>query len=56
MARSFNGRTELERLQSPMRLLTDNKLTSDLAKHPVAHDRSKHIKTKFHLLRDQVSK
>jgi len=41
---------------SPMRLLIDNKPTIDLAKHPVAHDRSKHIKTKFHFLRDQVSK
>jgi len=41
---------------SPMRLLIDNKPTIDLAKHPVAHDRSKHIETKFHFLRDQVSK
>jgi len=41
---------------SPMRLLIDSKLAIDLAKHPVAHSRSKHIETKFHLLRDQVSK
>jgi len=26
-----------------------------LAKHPVAHGRSKHIETKFHFLRDQVN-
>ena len=41
---------------NPMRLLIDNKSTIDLAKHPVAHGRSKHIETKFHFLRDQVSK
>lgn len=41
---------------SPMRLLMDNKSAIDLAKHPVAHGRSKHIETKFHFLRDQVSK
>ena len=40
---------------SPIRLLIDNKLTIDLAKHPVAHGRSKHIETKFHFLHDQVS-
>ena len=41
---------------NPMRLLMDNKSRIDLAKHPVAHGRSKHIETKFHFLRDQVSK
>ncbi|XP_028236682.1 uncharacterized protein LOC114416002 [Glycine soja] len=41
---------------SPMRLLMDNKSAIDLAKHPVAHGRSKHIETKFHFLRDQVNK
>ncbi|KHN01583.1 Copia protein, partial [Glycine soja] len=41
---------------SPMRLLIDNKSTIDVGKHPVAHGRSKHIETKFHFLRDQVSK
>jgi len=40
----------------PMRLLIDNKSVIDLAKHPVAHDRSKQIETKFHFLCDQVSK
>ena len=41
---------------SPKRLLINNKSRIDLAKHPVAHGRSKHIETKFHFLRDQVSK
>ena len=41
---------------SPMRLLIDNKSAIDLVKHPVVHGRSKHIKTKFHFLHDQVSK
>ena len=41
---------------NPMRLLMDNKSAIDLAKHPMAHGRSKHIETKFHFLRDQVSK
>jgi len=41
---------------SPMRLLIDNKSAIDLAKHPVAHGKSKHIETKFHFLCDQVSK
>ena len=37
-------------------LLVDNKSAIDLAKNPVSHGRSKHIDTKFHFLRDQVSK
>ena len=37
-------------------LIVDNKSAIDLAKNPVAHGRSKHIDTKFHFLRDQVSK
>lgn len=44
------------KMVKPMRLLIDNRLAIDLAKYPVAHGRSKHIKTKFHFLRDQVSK
>jgi len=34
----------------------DSKYAIDLAKHPVSHERSKHIETRFHLLRDQVNK
>ncbi|KHN46010.1 Retrovirus-related Pol polyprotein from transposon TNT 1-94, partial [Glycine soja] len=37
-------------------LLEDNKSTIDLAKNPVSHGRSKHIDTKCHFLKDQVSK
>lgn len=40
----------------PMKLLIDNKSTINLAKNPVAHGRSKHIETRFHFLRDQVTK
>ncbi|XP_057443849.1 uncharacterized mitochondrial protein AtMg00810-like [Lotus japonicus] len=39
-----------------MKLLIDNKPAIDLAKYPVAHGRSKHIETRFHFLRDQVSR
>jgi len=38
-----------------MKLRIDSKSAIDLAKHPVTHDRSKHIETKFHFLRDQVN-
>jgi glutathionylspermidine synthase len=37
-------------------LLIDNKSAINLAKNPIAHGRSKHIETKFHFLRDQVTK
>ncbi|KAG5028152.1 hypothetical protein JHK87_011666 [Glycine soja] len=37
-------------------LLVDIKSAIDLARNPVSHDRSKHIETKFHFLRDQVAK
>jgi len=37
-------------------LLVDSKSAIDLAKNPMSHYRSKHIDTKFHFLRDQVSK
>lgn len=39
-----------------MRLLLDSKSTIDLAKHLVAHGRSKHIETRFHYLRAQGTK
>ena len=38
-----------------MELRIDSKSAIDLAKHLVAHGRSKHIETKFHFLRDQVN-
>ena len=37
-------------------MFVNNKSRTDLGKHPVAHGRSKHIKTHFHFLRDQVNK
>jgi len=39
-----------------MELRIDSKSAIDLAKHPVAHGRSKHIETKLCFLRDQVNK
>jgi hypothetical protein len=39
-----------------IRLLMDNKSAIDLAKHLIAHGRSKHIETRFHFLRHQVNK
>lgn len=38
-----------------VKLLVNNKFVIDLAKHPAANGRSKHIKTRFHFLRDQVN-
>ena len=43
-------------LDEAIELIVDNISTIDLAKNPVSHGRSKHIDTKFHFLRDQVSK
>ena len=39
-----------------IKLLVDNKSAIDLAKNPVSPGHSKHIETKFHFLRDQVTK
>lgn len=44
------------RVSSTMKPLVDNKSAIDLVKHPVAHGKSKHIETRFHFLRDQVTK
>jgi len=40
----------------PVQLNIDNKFAINLSKNPTLHGRSKHIDTKFHFLRDQVSK
>ena len=37
-------------------MMIDNQSAINLAKNPVAHGRSKHIETRFHFLRDCVSK
>jgi hypothetical protein len=39
-----------------MKLNVDNKFAISLANNPIAHGRSKHIETKYHFLRDKVSK
>ena len=39
-----------------MKILIDNQSAINLAKHPVAHCRTKHIETRFYNLRDQVMK
>ena len=38
------------------KLLVDNKSAISLSKNPVFHDRSKHIDTRYHLIRDYVEK
>ena len=43
-------------IDDEVELMVDNKSAINLAKNPIAHGRSKHIETKFHFLRDQVSK
>ena len=48
---------ELLGIQTPrVRLLVDNKSAIALSKNPVHHDRSKHIDTRFHFIRDCVEK
>ena len=37
-----------------MNLLVDNKSAIAVSKNPVHHDRSKHIDTKYHFVRDYV--
>ena len=38
------------------RLLIDNQSAIELAKNPVFHDRSKHIDTRYHYIRDCIEK
>lgn len=48
---------ELLNTQAPtIKPLVDNKSTIALSKNPVHHDRSKHIDTRFHFVRDCVDK
>ena len=42
--------------QKLVQILIDNKSAINLAKNPISHGRSKHIETRFHFLRDKVSK
>ncbi|KAK2355926.1 putative mitochondrial protein [Trifolium repens] len=39
----------------PLLLIIDNKSAISLAKNPISHGRSKHIETKYHFIREQVS-
>jgi hypothetical protein len=39
-----------------VKLLVDNKSAIALSKNPVHHDRSKHIDTRYHFVRDCVDK
>lgn len=43
-------------LAGKVRPLVGNKSAIDLAKHPTSHGRSKHIETRFHYIRQRVSK
>ncbi|XP_047171768.1 uncharacterized mitochondrial protein AtMg00810-like [Vigna umbellata] len=43
-------------VEGKVKLLVDNKSAIDLTKHPTSHGRSKHIETRFHYIREQVSK
>jgi hypothetical protein len=38
----------------PVKLLMDNKSVIALSRNPVHHDRSKHIDTKFHFIRECI--
>lgn len=42
--------------EGAVELFMDNKSTINLAMHLVAHGRCKHIETRFHFLRDQLTK
>ncbi|KAK2389008.1 hypothetical protein QL285_062638 [Trifolium repens] len=42
--------------EKPMKFNVGNKFAISLANDPIAHGKSKHIETKYHFLRDQVSK
>ena len=42
-------------VMKPLTLKIDNKSTISLAKNPVSHGRSKHIDTRFHFIREQVT-
>ncbi|GMI70037.1 cysteine-rich RLK (RECEPTOR-like protein kinase) 8 [Hibiscus trionum] len=40
----------------PTKICIDNKSAQALAKNPVFHDRSKHIDTRYHFIRDHIAK
>ena len=42
-------------VKKPLTLKIDNKLAISLTKNPIFHGRSKHIETRFHFIREQVT-
>lgn len=50
--------TQLSRIcaKGPKEIYVDNKSSIPLAKKPVFHDRSKHIDTRYHFIREHVNK
>jgi len=42
--------------EEPTKIFVDNRSTIALAKNPVFHDRSKHIDTRYHYIRECVTK
>lgn len=43
-------------VEKPLKLKIDNRSTINLAKNPITHGRRKHIETRFHFIREQVTK
>jgi len=43
------------KVKKPLTLKIDNKSAISLAKNPISHGRSKHIETRFHFIREQVT-
>ncbi|KAM1140054.1 hypothetical protein COP2_041331 [Malus domestica] len=42
--------------EEPMEIYVDNKSAIALAKNPVFHDRSKHIDTRYHYIRECITR
>jgi len=43
-------------VEKPLKLKIDNRSAINLAKNPIVYGRSKHIETRFHFVREQVTK
>jgi len=43
-------------VKKPLKLKIDNRSAINLAKNPIAHGMSKHFETRFHFIREQVTK
>jgi len=43
-------------VKKPLKLKIDNRSTINLAKNPKSHGKSKNIETRFHLIKEQVTK